>query len=109
MKKRKKAGEKYGVQKEILKLTKDEYLALRNLCRLSKNMYNVGLYSVRQHFFETGKYLGYNQNYHECKSNENYQYMVTAAAQQTLKKLEENFKSFFGFLKVNSKPVYLDT
>lgn len=90
----------YGVQKEVLKLpSKQAYLALRKLCHLSKNMYNVGLYSVRQHFFKTKKYLNYNRNYHLCKVNENYKLMGTAAAQQTLRKVEENFKSFFGLLK----------
>ena len=61
--------EKYfGVQKEVLKLqSKQEYLALRRLCHLSKNMYNVGLYSVRQHFFKSKKYLNYKKNYHLCK------------------------------------------
>ena len=104
---------KYGVQKGILKLrSKQEYLALRKLSHLSKNMYNVGLYSVRQHFFETKKYLNYNNNYHLCKTNENYTLMGTAAAQQTLKKVEENFKSFFGLLKNKDRkaniPKYLD-
>lgn len=103
----------FGVQKEILKVrTKKEYLALRKLSQLSKNMYNVGLYSVRQHFFETKKYFPYKENYHACKSNENYKLMGSAAAQQTLKKVEENFKSFFGVLKVKGQgariPRYLE-
>lgn len=94
----------YGVQKGILKLqSKQEYLTLRNLCHLSKNMYNVALYSVRQHFFKTKKYLNYKSNYHLCKINENYKLMGSAAAQQTLKKVEENFKSFFGLLKIKDQ------
>jgi putative transposase len=69
----------FGVQKEILKLrNKKDYLALRELCRLSKNIYNVGLYSVRQHFFLTKKYLTYNENYHLCKLGENYSLMGSA-------------------------------
>lgn len=109
----KKETKKYGVQKEILKLrSKQEYLALRKLAHLSKNMYNVGLDSVRQHFFETGKYLNYNSNYHLCKENENYKLMGTAAAQQTLKKLDYNFNSFFGSIAKKIKgariPKYLD-
>ena len=68
-------------------------------------MYNVGLYSVRQHFFESKMYLNYEKNYHFCKTNENYKLMGTAAAQQTLKKVEENFKSFFGLLKKKDRKV----
>lgn len=103
----------YGVQKEHLKkLTKKEFIALREMCHLSKNMYNVGLYNVRQHFFETKEYLPYKENYHRSKSNENYKLMGSAGAQQTLKKVEENFKSFFGLLRNKGQkpriPSYLD-
>ena len=43
----------YGVQKGVLKLrSKQEYLALRKLSHLSKNMYNVGLYSVVNTFLK---------------------------------------------------------
>lgn len=103
----------FGVQKQVLKLkTKQEYLALRKLCHLSKNMYNVGLYSVRQHFFETKKHLNYYKNYHLCKFNENYKLVGSAAAQQILKKVEENFKSFFSLQKIKERkaniPRYLE-
>lgn len=54
-------------------LSKQEFLALRELCRLSKNLYNVGLYCVRQYFFAERKYLRYEANYHHCKVNENSQ------------------------------------
>lgn len=103
----------YGVQKEKLsKLSNTEFVALRNLFRLSKNMFNVGLYAVRQHFFEKNEYLKYKENYHVCKSNENYKLMGSAAAQQTLKKVDEAFKSFFSLLKTKGQkpkiPHYLD-
>ena len=45
---------------------------LRCLCYHAARLYNVGLYSVRQHFFNTQKYLSYNSNYKECCDNENY-------------------------------------
>lgn len=49
----------FGVQKQQLKhLSVDEYKALRELCFLSKNMYNVALYNIRQYFFaEKNTYL----------------------------------------------------
>jgi hypothetical protein len=50
----------YSTQKNQLRdLDKAEFLALRELCRLSKNLYNVGLYTVRQYFFEERKHLRY--------------------------------------------------
>ena len=42
----------FGVQKQQLKhLSSDEYKALKELCFLSKNIYNIALYNVRQYFF----------------------------------------------------------
>ncbi|MBR1396070.1 MAG: hypothetical protein IJ563_00860, partial [Selenomonadaceae bacterium] len=38
-----------------------EYKELDKLCFLSKNLYNAGLYTVRQHFFATKQCLPYNQ------------------------------------------------
>jgi len=46
------------------------------MCWHSARLYNFGLYSVRQNFFETKTYLPYPQNYHYCKTNENYQILL---------------------------------
>jgi transposase len=73
-------------------------LALRELCRLSKNLYNVGLYTVRQFFFQERKHLRYESNYHTGKVNENYQLLNTDIAQQTLKVVDRTFKSFYGLV-----------
>jgi hypothetical protein len=48
----------YTTQKnQIRNLTAKEFEALRMLCRLTKNLYNVGLYTVRQYFFTERKHL----------------------------------------------------
>lgn len=47
-------------QTNRLHLTNDEAQSLRTLCRLSKNLYNVGLYTVRQYFKEIRIYPKYN-------------------------------------------------
>ncbi|BAZ48079.1 transposase, IS607 family protein [Nostoc sp. NIES-4103] len=55
----------YLTQKnQIRKLNKFEFVALRELCRLSKNLYSVGLYTVRQYFFQERKHLRYESAYH---------------------------------------------
>lgn len=85
----------YLTQKNHLRgLSKAELLALRELCRLSKNLYNVCLYTLCQYFFEERKHLGYKSAYHLCKTNENYQLLNTDIAQQTLKVVERTFNSF---------------
>ena len=84
---------------QLRTLNKTEFLALRELCRLSKNLYNVGLYTVRQYFFQEHKHLRYESAYHLCKENENYQALNTDIAQQTLKVVDRTFRSFYGLIK----------
>lgn len=97
----------FGIQKQQLKrLTVNEYKALRELCKLSKNMYNVALYNIRQYYFTEKKYLGYNSNYHLCKDNENYAILNSNSAQQIMKVADRNFKSFFALIKMAQKGEY---
>lgn len=92
------------------------YKELDNLCLLAKNLYNVSLYYVRQHYFETGEYLGYSKL--NKLSNElfptDYQALPRKVSQQVQKLLDSNFISFFEHLKVLKQgerihiPKYLD-
>jgi len=89
----------YNTQKNQLRnLSKEEYTALIELCKLSKNLYNVSLYSVRQHYFTQKQYLRYESNYHANKDNDNYKLLNTDIAQQTMKVVDRNFKSFFALM-----------
>jgi len=79
----------------------------------SKNLYNSCLYSVRQHYFKTSKYLNYSDNYHIIKSIPEYNELPTKVSCQVIKKVDMNFKSFFGCLRSNlvknpKIPKYLD-
>lgn len=97
----------FGVQKQQLKhLSKTEYLALKELCFLSKNMYNVALYSVRQYYFKEKKFLNYAKNYHICKDNENFTLLNSNSAQQIMKVVDRNFKSFFSLIELAKKGRY---
>lgn len=88
---------------QLKRLSKIEYKALKELMFYSKNIYNVALYNVRQEFFETKKFLSYNDNCKLVKDNENYQSLQAGISQQIIKKVNENFKSFFALLKAKSK------
>jgi len=97
----------FGIQKQQLKhLSADEYKALRELCFLSKNMYNVALYNIRQHYFSENKYLSYESNYKLCKDNENYALMNSNSAQQIMKVVDRNFKSFFALIELAKNDNY---
>ena len=93
--KRKKARKQYlCIKQQLKRLTKEEYLTLRELCHAAKNLYNEGLYSVRQHFFRTGKYLPYSGNYPLLKNSENYKTLNSNMARQILKEVDGTFRSF---------------
>jgi putative transposase len=93
-------------QTNRLKLNQSESDVLRQLCHLSKNMFNVGLYNVRQYFFQERRYLRYEGNYHHAKENENYKALATDIAQQTLKVVDRSFRSFFKLLQMRQRGEY---
>lgn len=80
---------------QIRNLSKQQYEVLKEMCWISKNLYNVALYNIRQYYFAEKKFLNYEFNYHECKSNENYKLLQAGISQQTLKMADRSFKSFF--------------
>ncbi|MBR0203239.1 MAG: transposase, partial [Synergistaceae bacterium] len=86
------------VKNQLRNYSVREYEILRKLCRLSKNLYNEALYSVRKYFFAERKYLRYENNYYVCKTSENYRALNTDVAQQTLKVVDRCFKSFFALI-----------
>lgn len=89
-----------------LKLTQAESDILRAACHLSKNLFNVGLYTVRQYFFQERKYLRYEGSYHLCKTNENYQLLATDIGQQTLKIVDRAMNGFFKLLEFKNSGQY---
>ena len=80
-------------------LSKKEYFQLRELCFFSNCLYNFGLYNVRQKFFQDKTFLSYTKNEPQCKDNENYKLLQANMAQQTLRDVDDAFRSFFGLIK----------
>ena len=79
---------------------------LYNLCYHSARLYNSGLYSVRQHYYNTKKYLNYNSNFKECKNNENYQILLSDSSQQILRLVDRDIQSFFRLLILKNSGKY---
>lgn len=101
------------VERHIIKQSNKFFKECDELSLKSKNLYNCCLYSIRQHYFTTKKYLNYNDNYHLIKSIPEYNNLPTKVSCQVIRKVDKNFKSFFGSLKstkVKSPklPKYLD-
>ena len=102
----------YLTEKHIIKRTHPFYNECDKLCFQSKNIYNQGLYNVRQYYFNHKKYLNYYGNYDLTKTQECYDYLPKKVFTQTLRHVDMVFKSFFALLKnksvKNKIPKYLD-
>ena len=101
------------VKQQLNHLSKAEYNVLKEQCRISKNLKNQVLYEIRQKFFSDNSYLNYNEVYKLLKTSNNYKLLQSNMAQQIMKSVDAEFKSFFGCLnsqKVTNKvniPQYL--
>lgn len=96
----------YLTQKNHIRSDKRTYKFLKILTKLSKNLYNHTLYTVRQYYELNNIFLQYESAYYEVKTNENYQLLPSQVAQQTMKVVNRTFKSFFGLLKQRKKCNY---
>ncbi len=82
---------------EQIQLNKTTQLSY--LCHLSKNLYNLAHYYVRQEFFYLGNWLRYYDLWYMLKEKEPYKKLPSQTAQQILKLVDKNWKSFFQSLK----------
>lgn len=90
----------YITQSNVIRgLSSKQYQALREMCQYSNNLYNVALYNIRQHYFNTKQFLTYESNCYECKTNENYGLLQAGVSHGILKVADKSFKSFFALLK----------
>ena len=94
------------VKQQLKNLSKEDYLNLKELTHIAKNLYNVATYNIRQYYFQEKEYLKYEQNNVLCKENENYKLLNSNMSQQILKEVDGAFKSFFGLLKLAKKGKY---
>lgn len=97
------------VEKHIIKSNHKYYNLLDEFCFKSKNLYNYANYIIRQEFINNGKWLRYNDLDKMLKEKENdfdYRNMpMNSSAQQCLKLLDRNWKSFFASIKdYNNNP-----
>lgn len=87
------------VEKHVIRKTDPYFKKLEEFCMLSKNLYNHANYLVRQSFIKEGIWLRYAEMDRVLKADTeypDYRAMPTAqCAQQILRLLEKNWKSFF--------------
>ena len=91
------------VEKHILKENNEYFDMLVEFCHKSKNLYNHANYIIRQEFISNNRWIRYNELNEILKNDKefpDYANMPMAqSAQQTLKLLDKNWKSFFKVIK----------
>ena len=83
------------VERTIIKQNHPTYKSLDNLAFLSKNLYNIANYIVRQEFINNGNYLNYNKVQKLLQNQVDYQAIPAKVSQQVLILLDKNWQSFF--------------
>lgn len=68
---------------------------ISKLCHISKNLYNVANFRIRQEYDEYKHYMGYLALDNLMKDNENYKKLPAQVAQQVLMILDENWQRYF--------------
>lgn len=95
------------VEKHLIKQNNSHYLMLCDFAYKSKNLYNHANYIIRNEFVKNGKWIRYNELDKLLKADsefDDYRQMPTAkSAQQTLRLVDNNWKSFFKSIKNWSK------
>lgn len=89
------------VERHIITKSNKNYEAIKEICHKSKNLYNYANYILRQSFFETRKL----PNEYDlikiltAQNQDDYRSLPAQTAQQTIKLLFKNWKSFFKAVK----------
>ncbi len=93
------------VETHIIKHSHSLFKECDNICFLSKNLYNVALYAVKQRYELDKTYLNYhaiNKIFVET-NNPDYRKLPAKVSQQVLMLLNTNYKSYFKALKSYQK------
>ena len=89
-------------QQIVVSNKNSKFAQLDELCFLSKNLYNVALYHIRQYYKETNKYLSYNKLTKILSDSNNIDYRAipyAQSAQQVLKQVDKQYKAFYASIK----------
>jgi putative transposase len=93
------------VEKHQIKKTHKYYNEIDRLAFLSKNLYNISLYNIRQYFFETKEFFNLNKNFNLIKNIQmnDYESLPRKVSNKVLLQVNQDFSSFFKGLKEYKK------
>ena len=94
---------------EKINIEKHELKVLKAMCNESRRLYNSALYQVRRYYKENDKaYLSYPKVDKLMRETHSHIYkrLPSQVAQNTERKLHQDYKSFFGLLKLKNEGKY---
>ncbi len=83
------------VEQYVIDRDDPRYAAIDEAAFKSKNLYNAGLYEIRQSYIFHGKYLNYNALDRRMQSHEAYTALPAKVSQQILMQLDHDWEAFF--------------
>lgn len=84
---------------QVIKSTDPYYNECFDICIISKQLYNVGLYQLRQALINDGKFLSSKAVYAGMKQNENWISLPRKVSNKIWKQITTNWSSWFKGLK----------
>jgi len=87
------------VEQHIISKGDCRFLALDKAAKQSKNLYNAANYLIRQEFIFNNCYIPYEQLAQDMKDKADYKALPAKVAQQVLRTLDKNWKSFFAAIE----------
>ena len=94
---------------EIRGMSKKQYGKLLFMCRCANSLANAAEYHIRHFRRATNSYLSFEQNCKVSRHNRNYRMLQANVAQQTLRRQDKKYQSFFGLLKARKNGTYKGT
>ena len=84
-------------EKDVISSGNPQFDKIKELCHLSKNLYNAALYDVRQHYFSTDKYKTWQTQRKEFVADKNIDYVALNShiAGEVLMQVGRTYFSFF--------------
>ncbi len=83
------------VEQHCIRKSDPRYAIIDDAAFKSKNLYNAGLYEMRQAFIHEGKYLNYTEMDKRMQSSDAYKALPAKVAQKVLDQLDQAWQSFF--------------
>lgn len=96
------------LKQNLKQLNKEQFTLLKQYSKHSNSLYNCTLYVCKVFFQQTGSYIGLSKLDKEMQLNFHYQSLPSFLAQEIVRLVDKNYRSFFALLKKKRNSEYSD-